>query len=176
MALVKIDERTVVQKIKHFFLGKEKPNLFRRISVVIGFFIWLYFAIWQGLIFLSIVLMNRLQNPEMIQKTFDRVGAKYTFLHRWGLNTTDVLLYHSLGMFVFFGLSLFGLILIYRQKKIGHVLYFITNIFATIFTIILLGMNYFNHEISLIDKIFFSVATLYFGFGIFFFKKKKLEE
>jgi hypothetical protein len=173
MTLVKIDERTVVQKVKHFFLGKEKPNLFRRISVVFGFFIWLYFAIWQGLIFLSIVLMNRLQNPEMIQKTFDRIGAKYTFLHRWGLNTTDVLLYHSLGMFVFFGLSLFGLILIYRQKKSGHILYLFSNIFAVIFTIVLLGMNYFNQEISLIDKIIFTIVTLYFGFSIFSLKIRR---
>lgn len=173
MALVKINERTVVQKVKRFFLGEDKPNLFRRISVLVGFFIWLYFTIWQALIFLSIVFMNRLQNPEMIQDAFSRIGAKYTFLHRWGLETTDALLYHSLGMFVFFGLSLLGLVLIYRQSKIGHILYFLSNVSAIIFTIIFLGMNYFNHEISLIDKIIYSSITLYLGLGIFFFKVKK---
>ncbi len=173
MALVKIDERTVVQKVKQFILGKEKPHLFRRISVIIGFFIWLYFTVWQGLIFLSIVFMNRLQNPEMIKETFARVGAKYAFLHRWGLQTTDVLLYHSLGMFIFFGFSLFALVLIYRQKKIGHILFFFSQSLAVIFTLVFLGWDYFNQEISLIDKIIFGSVTLYFTLGIFFFKKKQ---
>ena len=176
MALVKIDERTLVQKVKQFFLGKEKPNLFRRISVLIGFFIWLYFTVWQGLIFLSIVFMDRLQNPEMIREAFNRIGAKYAFLHRWGLNTTEVLLFHSLGMFVFFGLSLLGLILIYRQKKTGHILYLFSNVFAVVFTIVFLGKDYFNNEISMIDKIIFASVTLYFTLGIFFFKKKKVKE
>lgn len=174
MALVRIDERTLVQKIKQAILGKEKPSLFRRISVLIGFGVWLYFAVWQGLIFLSIIFMDKLKNPEMIKDVFNRVGAKYTFMHRWGLKTIDVLTLHSLGMFVFYGLSLFALVLIYRQKKFGHILYFFSNSFAIIFTIIFLGWNYFNQEISMIDKIIFGAVTLYFTLGIFFFKKKKV--
>jgi len=173
MALIKIDDRTIVQKIKRIILGKEKPNLFRRVSVLIGFVIWLYFTIWQGLIGISVIFADKLQNPELIKDSFNRIGAKYAFLHRWGMNTTEVLVAHSLVMFVFYGLSLFGLILIYRKQKIGHILYFFSNSIAIVFTIVFLGWRYFNYEITLVDKIIFASVTLYFALGIFFFKTKQ---
>ncbi|MGV6862668.1 MAG: hypothetical protein ACWA41_12930 [Putridiphycobacter sp.] len=174
MAIVNIDERTLVQKIKISILGKEKPKLFRRISVMVGFGVWLYFTIWQTLIFLSILLMERLKNYETIKEAFDRVGAKYAFMHRWGLKTTDVLIYHSIGMFVLFGINLFALILIYRKRKIGHVLYLVSFLLMGLFSYFFLGHKYFTNEISLVDKIIFLIAGLYFTTGIFFFKKPKV--
>ena len=171
MALLKIDERTLVQKFKIFILGKNKPNFLTRISVMIGFAVWLYFVIWQGLIFLSIVFMDKLQNPQMIADTFDRLGHKYAFMHRWGWNTTQILSIHSIGIFALLFISLIGLIYIYRRKNSGYLLYFLGNGTAVGFTIILLGMDYFNEQISLIDKLVFAGITLYFIIGAFIFKK-----
>jgi len=171
MALLQIDERTVIQKIKTFILGKDKPNYLTRISVVLGFGIWLYFIIWQGLIFLSIVLMDRLQNPKMIADTFDRLGHKYAFMHRWGTNTTQTLTIHSIGVFILLFISLIGLVFIYRRKNTGYLLYLIGNLFYAGFTITLLGIPYFNEQISTIDKFVFVGITTYFLIGAFVFKK-----
>jgi hypothetical protein len=171
MELLKIDERTIIQKLKTFILGKDKPNYLTRISVFIGFGVWLYFIIWQGLIFLSILLMDRLQNPKMIADTFDRLGHKYSFMHRWGMTTTQTLSVHSIGIFILLSISLIGLIYIYRRKNAGYVLYLLGNGFFATFTIILLGMNYFNEQISMIDKLTFIVITAYFLVGAFIFKK-----
>jgi len=171
MALLQIDERTLIQKIKTFVLGKEKPNYLTRISVFFGFGIWLYFIIWQVLIFLSILLMNRLQNPKMIGDTFDRLGHKYAFMHRWVMNTTQTLSVHSIGVFILLCISLIGLVFIYRRKNTGYLLYLIGNFFYSVFTIILLGIPYFNEQISMIDKFVFIGITAYFLIGAFVFKK-----
>jgi len=171
MALVKINERTLVQKLKRFILGSEKPNFLIRMSVVIGFFIWLYFLVWQILIFLSIVLVNRLQDPDMVLSTFNRIGNKYAFMHRWGLDTISTLLVHSIAEIALFLISLLGLIFIYRQKKSGHLLYVLFNGLSIVFTILFLGLDYFKEQISLIDKIIFGSITLYFFIVMFIFKK-----
>lgn len=175
MALLKIDESTLIQKIKFFILGKKKPNYLTRISVFIGFGTWLYFMIWQGLIFLSILLMDRLQNPKMINDTFNRLGYKYAFMHRWGMSTTKILSVHSIGVFILLSISLIGLVFIYRRKNKGYLLYLLGNSFYAGFTMILLGMNYFNEQISILDKFIFIGITAYFLIGAFVFKKSKVK-
>ena len=171
MALLRINERTLIQKIKRFILGKDKPNYLTRISVLIGFAIWLYFMIWQGLIFLSIVLMDRLKNPDMIADTFNRLGHKYAFMHRWGMSTTQTLSVHSIGVFILLSISVIGLIFIYRRKNTGYLLYLLGHSLYAGFTIILLGMDYFNEQISMIDKFIFIAITACFVIGVFVFKK-----
>ena len=170
MVLVRINERTLVQKIKRFVLGSEKPELLIRLSVMVGFLVWLYFAIWEVLIFLSIVLVNRLKDPKMITDTFNRIGTKYAFMHRWGLDTLNTLLLHSTIVLGFYVLSLAGLVLIYRKIKRGYILYLLGNGLSVLFTFIFLGQDYFVEQISLIDKIIFLVVILYFMVGLFFFK------
>lgn len=172
MALGRINERTLVQKFKRSILGPDKPGLPIRLSVVFGFFIWLYFTIWQVLIFLSIVLVDRLQNPEMIKDTFNRIGTKYAFMHRWGLDTLNTLLFHSAVVLGLYFISLLGLIFIYRQKRKGYILYLLGSVLSIAFTIVFLGTHYFSEQISLIDKIIFLITTLYFVIGLFLFKKK----
>jgi hypothetical protein len=172
MALVNIDEKTLVQKLKTLVLGKHKPSKFRRISVIFGFGIWLYFTLWQGLIFLSIILRSRLKNPEMVESAFDQIGMQFGFMHRWGLDTIKVLLVHSMVVLIFYFFSLIGLILIYREKKSGNILYGLSNGFVMLFTFIFLGFKYVKTQISLVDIILFGAVTLYFLLCLFFFKKK----
>jgi hypothetical protein len=173
MVLVRINEHTLVQKVKKSILGQEKPGLFTRISVWVGFVVWLYFTVWQILIFLSIVLVNRLENPEMIKSTFNRIGNKYAFMHRWGLDTMNTLWVHSAIILFFYGISLLGLIFIYRKKRRGYIVYFLSSSMCIIFTLVFLGVNYLNEQISLIDKLIFVLIMLYFLISLFFLKKIK---
>lgn len=172
MVLVKIDEKTLVQKLKKIVLGKEKPSKFRRVSVIFGFGIWLYFTLWQVLIFLSIIFRSRLKNPAMIESAFDQIGMQFGFMHRWGLDTIKVLLVHSIVVLIFYFFSLIGLILVYREKKTGSILYGLSNGFVMLFTFIFLGFNYVMTQISLVDIILFAAVTLYFLLGSLFLKKK----
>jgi len=179
MALVRINERTVVQKIKVFIIGDVKPKLITRIAVVLGFAVWLYFTIWQSLILLSILLVNRLQNPQMITDTFNRIGSKYGFINRWGLDTNNTLIVYSIVLLALFAVNLLGLIMIYRKNKLGYLIYLLTNGLAIAFTIIFLGTDYFNEQITMIDKITFISITAFFLLGFFIFNtttKRKLKK
>lgn len=169
---IKINEKTLVQKIKILVLGKEKPNLFTRFSVIIGFFIWLYFTVWQLLIFLSIVWVDKLENAKTIKKTFAIIGGKYGFNIKYGLDTMHILFYHSLAIFVLCFFSLVGLIFIYRQKRIGHIIFVLSNVINILFTIVFLGGTYYTEQISSFDKILFYLFTLYFAVVLFVFKTK----
>ena len=182
MAIIRINERTVVQKVKTFILGTEKPNWMTRISVLVGLFISLYFLIWQFFIFISVLFVERLKNPDLIKDTFSRIGGKYNFnikyaSYNW--NTMDVILYHSIGTITLLILSTIGLIIIYRRKKLGYITYLLSNGLIILFTILFLGLDYLKEQIGFIDKIIFIVITVYFLTGMFILKRtaeKELEE
>ncbi len=176
MAIVRIDEKTLAQKIKRAVLGSIKPNWMTRISVLIGFFVWLYFVVWQAFIFTSILLVNQFKNPELIKTTFAKIGGKYNFnikYAQFNWNTMDVMFYHSLALFILFSVSLIGLVIVYRRKKIGYVIYLLGNISIVLFTVLFLGIKYFKEQISFAGKIIFSVISLYFLIGMFFLKNTK---
>jgi hypothetical protein len=171
MAIVNINERTIVQKVKRIILGDERPSFYTRLSVVIAFSLWVYFTIWQTFILMSIVLVDRLKNPEMITTTFNRIGTKYAFMHRWGLDTTRTLMFYSVVVLCLYLISLFGLVLIYKQKKRGFALYLLPYGLSCVFTIVFLGMNYFNEQISFLDKVLFASVWGFMLVNLFVIKQ-----
>ncbi|MFD1551087.1 hypothetical protein DNU06_04195 [Putridiphycobacter roseus] len=179
MALVRFDEKTLVQKIKTFIIGNEKPNWFTRLSVLIGFAIWFYYAIWHTLIFLSIAFIDQLKNPDLIRETYGKIGGKYSFNIRYqDMNwlTIDVIYIHAIVVLLLLLISLAGLVLIYRRKKWGYIIYFIGNLSIILFSFFFLGAAYFEEQISYFDKIMFLVVTIYFLIGMFFLKNTKATE
>ena len=179
MALVRINEKTLIQKIKTFIIGKEKPNWFTRLSVLAGFAIWFYYAIWHLLIFLSITFTDQLKNPALIRETYGKIGGKYNFNIRYqnmNWNTMDVVYMHAFIMLILLIVSLTGLVLIYRRKKWGYIIYLLGNVSIILFSLFFLGTAYFKEQISNFDKIMFLVVTIYFFIGMFFLKNTKAVE
>ncbi len=179
MALVRINEKTIVQKVKTFILGHEKPNWMTRISVLIGFFIWLYFIVWHAFIVTSILFVNRFQNPQLIEETFARIGGQYNFnltYAAWNWVAIDVIFYHALGTMVLLLIPVTGLIIIYRRKKLGYITYLVGNALVALFAVSFLGLKYFSEQISMIDKVIFLAITLYFFVGMFLLKRTKAKE
>ncbi len=178
MALTRIDEKTLVQKIKFFIIGVEKPNWITRLSVTIGFAFWLYFVLYLSVIFLSILFVDTLENPELIKSTFGKIGGRYNFnieyaSHNW--HAIDVIFYHSFISICVLSISLIGLIFIYRRKKTGYVLYLIGNMTVIIFTLVFMGLNYVEEQVSIIDKLLFVSITIYFLATMLFQKPNKKE-
>ena len=171
MAVVKINERTVVQKIKRLVLGDKKPSLYTRISVMIAFTLWLYFTVWQALILMSILLVDRLKNPEMIMNTLNRVGAKYAFMHRWGLDTTKTLVFYSVVVLFFYMLSLLGIVSAYKRNKKGFLMYLFSYSLSVVFTIVFLGIDYFNEQKTQLNYLI--CCLLYFNFNMLFAISRK---
>lgn len=176
MALLRIDEKTLMQKIKVFIIGHEKPNWATRLSIMAGFAVWLYFLLYLAIIFLTILFVDTLENPELIRDTFGKIGGKYNFnIEYQSLNwqAIDVIYYHALISICLLAISLVGLIYIYRRKKIGYILYLVGNTATMAFTFFFLGLAYVADQFSAFDKWFFLGVTIYFLVAMFLLKSNK---
>lgn len=169
MALSRGEKLSWFQRIRRLILGKEKPNLITRISVGAGFLIWVYLISWYVLTLLSILLMGSLKQADLVQGSFNRVGSK---LYGYS-DTINRLTLHTVLELLIFGVVLIGLILIYRKKRIGFLMYVIGNVAAVLATIFILGLKYFQYETSYTDLIVIAASTLYFGIGAIWFYKIK---
>jgi len=176
MALVRIDEKTLVQKVKTAIIGNEKPNWPTRLSVLLGFGFWFFYMVYFCVIFFSIQFIDALEDPELIRNAFATIGGPYNFNIKYAnFNWTaiDVIYFHALFTIALLILSLLGLIFIYRRRKLGYILYLVGNIGTILFALYFLGSSYIQDQISALDKYLFAGITLYFLIAMFLLKSNK---
>ncbi|MBI3134353.1 MAG: hypothetical protein HYZ14_06710 [Bacteroidetes bacterium] len=169
--LEKIQKINLLQRIWVFIIGTTRPNMLTQVSVIIGFCVWLYFFSWHLLSFITLSLMGTLDKTGEINAAFNRIGSHYQLLLPG--NITTYLWIHALVQLIVFGVSLTGLILIWRQKKIGFLLYIFSNAATWVVTFLLLGMAYMWNEISRVDFLLMLLVTVYFGLGYWIFYRNK---
>ena len=162
---------TIPQKIKRLILGKERPNLLTRVSVGAGLVVWVYLFSWHLLTFLSLQMMSGLKPGwrRDVVPAFHRVGSK---LYGYA-DTVNMLSVHSLVQFLMYFMILLGLILIWRKKKLGFLLYIFGAIGSLIVTTIILGWDYLINETTPTDFVLIIGSTLYFAIGAWWFYKWK---
>ncbi len=172
MALEKIKRNTLGQRLKWLLLGREKPNLLTRVSVITGFIIWIYLFTWQLLTLVSVLFIKygTLPDSNLIRATYNNVGNKY------GGDVINGLLIHSVIQIIIYLAILFSLILIWRKRKLGLLVYVIASLSTLLISFVLMGPRYMAYEIPLIDYILLGSTTLYFGIGVFIFYRKNKEE
>jgi hypothetical protein len=171
MVLEKIQKYNILQKIWIFIIGKETPNLVTRVSVAVALFAWLYFFSWHLITFLTISLMGTLDNAQLLEIAFAKVGGQYS-TYIFG-NVTSYLLVHSLVQMIICGVSLSGLVLIWRKKKAGFLLYVFSNIAVYPVTFLIMGARYMYNELSIFDFFLLLALTLYFLAGYWLFYRKR---
>ncbi|MEO9533051.1 MAG: hypothetical protein ABJG68_08950 [Crocinitomicaceae bacterium] len=169
--LEKVVAVTIPQKIKQLILGKERPNLLTRVSVGAGLVIWVYLFSWHLLTFLSLQMMSGLKPGwrRDVVPAFHRVGSK---LYGYA-DTVNMLSVHALVQFLMYFMILLGLILIWRKKKLGFLLYIFGAIGSLIVTTIILGWDYLINETTPTDFVLIMGSTLYFAIGAWWFYKWK---
>lgn len=172
MALNKKEKKSLLQRIKNLVLGKQRPNLLTRVSVWAGFLIWIYLITWQLLTLISLLLMGSLKQSELVEGSFHRVGSK---LYGYA-DTVNVLYIHTFIQLVLFGIMLMGLILIWRKKRLGFLLYTASNVSTLLATFTVLGPVYFSEEVPVMDIILIGATTIYFGIGTLWFYKWKAQK
>lgn len=159
---------TGFQRVKRIILGSKKPNLLVRVSVLGGFLIWLFLSSWHLLTLLSLVLFRNLDKASRIGSNYQSIGYKYGYT-----DPINRLLFHSIFQLAIYFIILVGLILIWRRKKIGLLIYIIANVSTLLFALILMGTPYLSNEITLLDYCLIGITTLYFGLGFFLFYRDK---
>ena len=163
MALERIQKKTLFQRVKTVILGKEKPNLITRISVISGFVIWVYLFSGQLLTYLALLMHNTLSQSTKIKGAYTRVGKEM-----YGLGDPIALLkIHSLIQIIIYVLILAGLILIWRKKKLGFALYIVGFAISLFVSFILMGWKFMAKEILFIDYILILGTVIYFAIGLF---------
>ncbi len=162
---------TFPQKVKQLILGKERPNLLTRVSVGVGFLIWVYLFSWHLLSFLSLIMMHGLKPgwKKSVVPAFNRVGSKL-YGYADTINTIQV---HALIQFAVFFMMLLGLILIYRKKRLGFLLYIIGAGGSLLATLMVMGNKYFFAEVTKIDFVLIIGSALYFAVGAWWFYRWK---
>ncbi len=161
----KLVQLNIAQRLRMIILGPERPNLLTRISVFIGFLTWLYFFTWHLISLLSLLLMDNLKQARTVKEAFSKIGRKkYDFT-----DTITRLTLHSLIEVALYTLILIGLILIWRKKKTGLLIYVFGSLLSLVITFFLLGYSYMIQEIPIYDYFLILGITAYFTIGLVFF-------
>jgi hypothetical protein len=150
-------------------LGRYRPNFITQVSVIIGFISWLMLVFGHLISFFSVTLFTKLEQAKLIREAYDRVGyVQYNYR-----NTIQLMFVHSSFQLVIYLIALVGLILIWRQKKVGYLLYVFSLIASIIVTFFIMRIGYLMAEISTLHYILLGANILYFGIGYFLFYRPK---
>jgi hypothetical protein len=175
MALAAVEPKNLLQKVRRLILGKEKPNFLTRVSCGVGFVIWVYLVSWHFLTLIALLLYPSLKTgSDLVQANFVRVGGRYAM----GEDPIKLLIGHSAVQLILYFVMLVGLILIYRKKKLGFLLYVFGGLATPFVTLLLLGYLYMSAELAIGDTLLLAASIAYFGLGalIFYRNKKEPEE
>lgn len=174
MPLEKKEKLTPIQRLRRIILGREKPNRITRISVGIGFLIWVYLFSWPLLTSMALHLMDSLDHAEVIKGAYYQIGKRN---YRWDNEVILLLKIHNYVQLTCYFITLFGLILIYRKKRIGFLVYVLGNLLIVLSTILILKLKYFQFETSYTYVALMIGTTLYFSIGaVWFYKIKPQKE
>jgi hypothetical protein len=169
MSLEQQIKSTVLQQIGYLFLGRYRPNFIIQVSVIIGFISWLMLVFGHLISFFSVTLFTKLDQAELIREAYNRVGyVQYNYR-----NTVNLMFVHSSFQLVIYLIALVGLILIWRQKNSGFVLYVFSLIASILVSFFIMRIGYLMAEISVFHYILLTANILYFGIGYFLFYKRK---
>lgn len=171
ISLDKTINQTIPQKLKLLIFGKEKPNFLTRVSVTAGFVVWLYLFSWYLLTFMSLILMNGIKPGwrTTVIGSFQRVGSK---LYGYP-DSINMLFSHAVIQIAVYAIILFALLLIWRKKKLGFIIFVGGYACTLLFTLFFMGPDYLLHEVTKLDFILIGVNILYFGIGAMWFYKWK---
>ena len=168
MALPTVEPKSLLQRVRRLILGKEKPNLLTRISCGVGLVLWIYLVSWHILTFVALFLFDTLKSSDVIRASFNRVGGRYI----QGDPINHLLVYSLLEIAIYF-VMLVGLILIYRKKKLGFLLFVFGGLATFLGTFLIMGYDFLMKETSIGDLLLLGAAVAYFGLGALIFYRKK---
>ncbi len=146
-------------QFRNLIFGKEKPDVYTRITFMMNVIIWLTFFVWNGISYFTITsrsLIYRMKGipvESIIQKRGVELGYEGSeFLNR-------LLTFHGIAL-ICWGIIFIGLVLLYRKNK--HYTYFILIpfIFYLGMTVFYIGFTYFMEDTTTYDKIALLIFTV----------------
>ena len=167
MVLDKIKQTNLSLRIRTLILGTEKPNLLIRMSTLCCLIVWLYFFSWHLITFLSLTLLDNLKQATNVRAAYGRIG----YLYGYSDTINRLTLYSAMQILVYIVLFI-SLILIYRKKRTGLIMYLITTIAGLMITFFVMGFRFMKFEISILDYLLLLASITYFSLGFLLFYRK----
>ena len=139
-------------QLRNLIFGKQKPDIFTRVTFYINLWIWLTFTVWSIISYISISARTFIlqQKGISVEDIIEKRGIELGFEGKEFLNR--LLTFHSISLICWM-LVFVGLVLLYRKKV--QFIYFVLG--ATLFYIgmhiFYLSFTYFVEDTTLYDKI-----------------------
>lgn len=154
--------RVIFGRIRKFFLGKETPSIFSRISCNIALLYFLYIFLWSVAIFIAFNFGQNLPKAKNWNELFQAIGTKY--------NIADIQFSFTLYLIslLTFSLILFvGVLLVWRRKLRGYLMVIFSAMFCTGISLILLGIEYVKNEATWFEFGFGAIVIAFFTIDYF---------
>lgn len=148
-------EKSLTVRLKKFVFGTKAPDFFSRIIFFLGLAGWTLSFLWSVAVFIATFFIDEIDHADKARAVFTRLGEKYgieDFLQSFQMFT----IVHMIAL----AFVLLALILIWRDKLFGFVIYFVGYGLAIFAMPIILNFEYMWKEISIFDKVLYIVMTL----------------
>jgi hypothetical protein len=171
MLLTQVEPKTILNRIRRFILGRQRPDFLTRMSFLGGLIVWVYLASWQALTLMAIMLKGTLKpyNSDGVENALRTIMHKYNFE---GTEPWNFLVVHSALQLLVYAAMLVGLIFIYRRMRTGFLLYVASAVGTFVVTFIIMGPTYMIAEFSYVDFALLAMSALYFAIILVVFYPK----
>lgn len=147
----------IFSRMRKFFLGKQTPDLFTRISCNIALLYFFYIFLWALTIFIAFNFGQNLPKAKNWNDLFLAIGTKY--------GISDIYFSFTLYLATLIAFSLFlfaGTLMVWRKKINGYLLVLSSTFVCSMVPFLLLGIDYVKNESSWFEYTFAAIVIILF--------------
>nr|WP_299206199.1 hypothetical protein [uncultured Brumimicrobium sp.] len=153
------DAIPLLVRLKTLILGKNKPDGFTRLMFTFSLFSWLLLTIWNAVSYFVLLTSDIIEENKgfSVKDVIIKNGQNLGFNGEEFLSSITTFYFNSLFVWLFI---FFGLVLMYRKKRIYTLVVLGGLAFHFIYMFIVLGFQYFIEDVSFFDKILYGILIV----------------
>jgi hypothetical protein len=166
--LVNPNPITILQRIRAFILGKNKPDKITRFFFYFNLLCWSTFFFWSITGYFSLTFIDNIEEAKRLREIIEVRGAHLGIPDFYGHFKT--FLFYMIFTWTF---VLFGIVLLWRKKASYVFFYFGGLMLYPIFMWWFLNLSYMVEDVSMFDKVIYVALFLPMVIYHLFFLREK---
>lgn len=153
------DAIPLLVRLKTLILGRDKPDGFTRLMFTFSLFSWLLLTIWNAVSYFVLLTSDIIEENKgfSVKDVIIKNGQNLGFNGEEFLSSITTFYFNSLFVWLFI---FFGLVLMYRKKRIYTLVVLGGLAFHFIYMFFVLGFQYFIEDVSFFDKILYGILIV----------------
>jgi len=153
------DAIPLLVRLKTLILGRNKPDGFTRLMFTFSLFSWLLLTIWNAVSYFVLLTSDIIEENKgfSVKDVIIKNGQNLGFNGEEFLSSITTFYFNSLFVWLFI---FFGLVLMYRKKRIYTLVVLGGLAFHFIYMFFVLGFQYFIEDVSFFDKILYGILIV----------------